>query len=315
MGQVATDSSSKPTGLAPSVDYPHSDSFKKTSSHGIQYQKDSFVCAKCHGADFSGGNAKVACSSCHASFPHPNGWSKLPTHGQGFTGSTETQKKQCLSCHAKDNGTQNIHIPQCVSCHKAYPHDYPKDEKFRSGKGKHKEYATSGDGKCVACHRNYKENMPNHSAGCQDCHAGKFEISWKSIPHDNGWPKPQVHGKTFASLADGDRKACMKCHSQMSTDPANTAQTPACVECHKAYPHDSAGDADDFKGGGGQHPILAKTYEGKCTLCHRNYKDNMPTSTDGCIDCHEGGVEAGWKAPATSFNHRARKRIPTSTKK
>lgn len=309
------------------VEFPHSERFKKTAFHGSQYLSDSFQCAKCHGPHFDGGNTRVSCKNCHSNFPHEAGWSKSVNHGKAFLALAEPEKKRCLACHVSEQNKDAVNedkIPKCVDCHKAYPHDTPVDEGFRQGEGSHKSLATSYDGKCLVCHRNASENMPNTPGGCTDCHGGKMEISWKSKAHDEGWAKPQVHGKAFASLPEAGRKDCMKCHATPAKDPANAKQTPACVDCHTAYPHDYPVN-EEFRSGEGSHATQAKSYPGKCTTCHRNYVDNMPIygADGGCISCHTGVVEAGWKAapPAAgqaSFNplrSTTKLRMPSSKKR
>ena len=58
-------------------------------------------CAKCHGADYSGGISAVSCKACHTKAPHPD----KPWHGTTATLTNHTAANfnnaaECFKCHA-----------------------------------------------------------------------------------------------------------------------------------------------------------------------------------------------------------------------
>ena len=152
--------------------FPHPREWAVPKNHAASYTKDSQSCLSCHGADGTGGKSKVSCYSCHANFPHPKGWAVPTQHGKAFVAMVD--KSECLGCHNLENA--NSVATNCTICHKAFPHKAG----FTMGGADHAELARSYAGKCLACHRDYKENMPKMGAdgGCLNCHDKKIEIHW-----------------------------------------------------------------------------------------------------------------------------------------
>src|SRR5262249_42702811 len=73
------------------------------SFHGRELERrnwDFSICASCHGADFSGGRAKVSCLQCHADGPT----ACTTCHGAGPTSNAhvvhrEVARLGCSECH------------------------------------------------------------------------------------------------------------------------------------------------------------------------------------------------------------------------
>lgn len=203
-------------------------------------------------------------------YPHDKDFYK--NHGLVYTAN----KEQCLGCHGQDGsgGTAKV---SCLQCHQAFPH-----VKNWVMPDQHPVQFVKNPQSCSICHGDdWKGGKSNVS--CLQCHQG--------FPHPLQWASPSQHGKAYEELKD--KSQCLKCHDQKK-DPALATQ---CVECHKSFPHD-----DNFKLGNKLHKILASSYDGKCLLCHRDYKENMPNSQDpdegiGCYSCHEGTIEAHWVKP------------------
>lgn len=100
--------------------------------HGVKvWQAGYSSCKSCHGADLAGGEAGVACLSCHAIFPHPqewiimnaenfhgkiiraNNWSMIgckTCHGEDFRGGRSNSS--CYDCHRGSHGPES-----CNTCH------------------------------------------------------------------------------------------------------------------------------------------------------------------------------------------------------
>ena len=175
--------------------YPHNNFLSANGDqHSAAYLKNPQSCSKCHGEDWQGGKAGVSCFKCHEGYPHAKKWANPEQHGKFFVGLTE--KQQCLSCH--DPKKPEAAATQCNHCHKAYPHE----KRFKNGGKPHKQMASSYEGKCLVCHRDYKENMPNlqkpeEGVGCMNCHSGEIEVIWKETPppEPKDPAKPDINGK------------------------------------------------------------------------------------------------------------------------
>lgn len=132
-------------------------------------------CTSCHGEDYSGGSANVACASCHEVYPHETGFGgdakethamymreeagwDLSTctscHGVSYDGNG-TASKSCLTCHTDDEGPE-----ACNTCHGGNesgmppPDLYGRTETSLVGVGAHAAHASLGEGTetCANCH-------------------------------------------------------------------------------------------------------------------------------------------------------------------
>ena len=67
-------------------------------------------CQECHGSDFSGGNSKKACSTCHGvSAPHPAVWR---TGARTHQTTDETNASVCAGCHTNGANSPIALTPQ-----------------------------------------------------------------------------------------------------------------------------------------------------------------------------------------------------------
>ncbi|MFQ6113891.1 MAG: cytochrome c3 family protein [bacterium] len=95
--------------------------------HGLfvrNNQWDWDACKSCHGENFDGGISKVACSSCHATIPHPSGWVNPGSenfHGKAIR-QANWQMSGCLGCHGQDYRGASTGV-SCITCHPATPED------------------------------------------------------------------------------------------------------------------------------------------------------------------------------------------------
>jgi hypothetical protein len=154
--------------------YPHSADWK--SIHGKKYKESGPVCAKCHGADFQGGQSKVSCDTCHKGYPHPDGWAYPVIHGSNFKSMDAQDRGKCLLCHAKDTKADPPTY-DCATCHKSFPH--PEGWLKQASPNHHKNAYLKGlpqeQGQCFACHmkaepgRTDPPGMPVFS--CTKCHS------------------------------------------------------------------------------------------------------------------------------------------------
>jgi len=125
---------------------------------------------------------------------------------------------------------------------------------------------------------------------CAQCHGIDFSggsikkscLNCHPYPHQERWAFPSNHGHAFTG---GQREACLKCHGEKSAFKGRHPQEfVSCGTCHTSIPHSqnfTEISSDEH------HLKLAQTYEGKCTLCHTDFKRNMPNlGDDGCYTCH-----------------------------
>lgn len=143
-------------------------------------------CVPCHGGSLQGGTSGVACSDCHASFPHPAGWiapGTAQSHG-AYLKTRSWNVAECASCHgsAFAGGTSGV---SCYTCHSSFPHsagwNTPPAGDFhgefiaaagwdmRSCRTCHGEDYTGGSSElsCRTCH-----NGPAGPENCTTCHGG-----------------------------------------------------------------------------------------------------------------------------------------------
>lgn len=139
----------------------------------------------------------------------------------------------------------------------------------------HSELFQTERAQCMSCH-GYDFQGGSAKVSCYSCH---------NYPHPPGFALAKNHGAKF--LEQKDKPTCFKCH--VTAAASEGRPEPQCAQCHAAFPH-----SEDFKGGMGNHPDLAKTYAGKCLVCHANMKKNMPNNPKGCLECHDGGIVIGW---------------------
>lgn len=267
---------------APSLDagaaFPHLAGWTDSTNHGAYVlQKGLAACEGCHGTDGSGVRYGL-CASCHADYPHAEGWSSGHKASLIERGTT----KDCAtSCHGQDlHG--GLSGRDCSSCHGQYPHgsawqtshsavaanaatDIP-GQQFDISPG----FGTV-EGCTDTCH-----NTSNSVGGtCNACHSS-------GIIHPDGWK--EEHGPQVA--ASGTAPCATSCHG---ADFGGGAIAPNCTSCH-AYPH-----GEDWKTAA-NHGAQAKAELTSCTDCHGEavgFDDNYgltvppsPTAAPSCYSCH-----------------------------
>ncbi len=216
------------------------------------FSSESEACLKCHGKpdiapkklddgktlsmhvrgkDFlASRHVKQDCSDCHSGMDEPE-HGKKPTPLASVRALREATQETCRDCHKKrfKQFEDSLHAallkqgdtkaPLCASCHDAhYQHDVKvvqPIEKTSCGDCHEKIFkAYAGDVHGLARKAKGKE-----APICADCH--------------------QSHEIQSASLGDGPRDACLKCHKGTATDHAkwlpNTGlhfEAISCVVCH-----------------------------------------------------------------------------------
>jgi hypothetical protein len=128
-------------------------------------------CTGCHGYDLDGGEAQIACHSCHTLYPHDAGWmvmSAAPFHGTYIAGqnwsmkscqkchgvnySGGSSKKSCLACHSDEGGPE-----ACNTCHGSRKNAAPPEDlsghisQTALGVGAHQRHMDANIA-CSKCH-------------------------------------------------------------------------------------------------------------------------------------------------------------------
>jgi predicted CxxxxCH...CXXCH cytochrome family protein len=207
------------------------------------------ACTKCHGADFGGGNAKVACTSCHKD---PGGPTACTTcHGQPpasgahlahVAGATLGKPLGCAECHKVPSSWTDVgHIVNADGQVQAAP------------------VITFGATAQLSVPGTARSGPPSFDAAtgsCQNvyCHGGDvFGDSHAAAPRPN-WRHPT-----------GTEADCGGCHGRPpSTHAANATD---CNQCHQQTV-DASGKLDRAKHFNGT--VDLGDGSGTCTACHGN---------------------------------------------
>jgi len=198
--------------------YPHSDKFRTTKAHGLEYFSNPEVCKGCHGKELDGGSAEVACNSCHGIFPHTTEFKTTTTHGTEYF----KNKLSCTQCHGVDykGGDSNI------SCKKCHP--YPHEAKWTLPTNHGATYLETSDTTktCAKCHgeeNSLKERHPEEFISCGTCHP--------KIPHDEDFKYPSDATGEHATMARTYKGQCTLCHSDYKRLMPEMGED-GCYSCH-----------------------------------------------------------------------------------
>ncbi len=243
-------------------------------------------CKTCHGDNFKGGTSGVACSSCHALFPHPDGFLNISSpnfhgeflkdngvdwhiekcqqcHGADYSGGVS--KFSCNTCHTGHNGPQ-----ACNTCHGsskniAPPKDLDGNTTVSApGVGLHQLHVADNEVtntyRCSVCHVSISGfSDPNH---LDSQTVGEADFDFNTLATDNGRLSPTFDRAT-TTCSD------VYCHGNFSFQagdsvitgnhqPVNwtdaTANPDDCTFCHGLPP----------KG----HINLGFNTPGSCSQCH-----------------------------------------------
>ena len=199
-------------------------------------------------------------------YPHNDRFRLTREHGLEFY----KPDNQCKICHGEDLGGGRVNV-SCARCHEGFPHT----EQFK--KKTHGEAYLGNRKLCTTCHGSDYQGG-NLKIACTGCH---------SYPHTLKWAMPVHHGKAYVETLNlkEEENACLKCHGESSEFKEKHPQHfVSCATCHTSIPH-----TEDFVYGG--HDIEARTYAGKCTICHTDLKRLLPNLTAGCLECHDDNGE------------------------
>ncbi|MDQ7053386.1 MAG: hypothetical protein Q9P14_11000 [candidate division KSB1 bacterium] len=143
--------------------YPHATDWKGPgeNSHGEYLKASDYelsTCKPCHGENLDEVMAGNSCVTCHAIYPHGEGWAGTGenSHGQ-YLQENGYPLQSCQTCHG-ENFDEVMRGTSCRTCHEVYPHvpgwTTPSDQNF---------------------HGQYLRNLGYTLASCQSCHGQNFD--------------------------------------------------------------------------------------------------------------------------------------------
>ncbi|NJD91243.1 MAG: hypothetical protein FIA91_06985, partial [Geobacter sp.] len=234
------------------------------TSHGASYLNDASTCVACHGANLTGGNSGVSCSSttfngqsCHASLPHPKPWPAhnlatnqlnacSPCHGVGLAGGAVAPA--CSKCHVSlAPGTAPV-LGACVSCHSAPPNGAI----FPNISGAHQAHLVLSLVNCSVCHTGGGSGTALHGT-----------VLTVAFP-------ASYNAKTGAAVRNPDGScANVSCHGGIATKSWRGGRINPLVECDSCHTAGSAaGVPQNNSYYSGEHQKHLQSVGLKCVDCH-----------------------------------------------
>jgi hypothetical protein len=268
------------------TNYPHSAGWTapmNSQSHGSYLAKTSYAtasCTPCHGEDLQNSTGKTPCNTCHALYPHANGWMQTGNaqfHGAWAKGAN-WDLTACKTCHGAEfqggEGKQS-----CYACHASFPHKSgwlnPQNSQYHGAYLAERSFKMD---ECKACHGATLQGGDGKES-CYTCHA--------SYPHEAGFKYEKsaanFHGVQLKARSY-DLSDCSACHG---ADFKGGTAKASCFKCHANYPHDtdwtdpSATTSHVAWMRGNGHDLTP------CKSCHgADYLGG--TSGRSCAACHTG---------------------------
>lgn len=152
---------------------------------------------------------------------------------------------------------------------------FPHTPEFKTTR-LHGEVFFQDRGLCANCH---EVSGTSARVSCHNCHPYPHKVKW-TLPENHGQSYVKELSRKEEDLKDGEISVkCLQCHAENGSLATKFPENfVSCGSCHTPMPHTS-----DFMNG--DHGDLARTYKGKCTVCHTDQKRLMP-DPQGCYACH-----------------------------
>jgi predicted CxxxxCH...CXXCH cytochrome family protein len=279
--------------------------------HGAVLKKAQYnlaECATCHSAQFTGGTSGVACSKCHAYYPHQAGFGSASGHPV-FLYNANYPLSQCKTCHGSTyTGDGNADL----SC-------------MKSGCHVDANNAAKSPESCSTCHGNFKaaasdivgaappktvlgvndpaargvgahqKHLATGTLGkelkCQECHTVPSQLT--STGHLGTLPAEVVFNDALARLASGNRSLV-----------PNPSYDPATLKCSNSFCHGNwkvrkATSSSQFiytdsvMVGVNASPVwTGGSVAAACGTCHGlPPKGHLTLAISSCGTCHVGVVD------------------------
>ena len=278
--------------------YPHSSAWMDTNSddyHGafvLENNGDLDACSRCHGMDFMGGNTKVSCFTCHATYPHLSTWAdaESPQYHGNYLKTQNWSMASCIKCHGPDfKGGESGN--SCYTCHTTFPHTENWTSGETDGHGAYLIANSDSINACTECHGD--DFMGGTSeVSCYTCHQ-----SYPHLPNWNNASSGQFHG-VFVKNADWNMESCQTCHGDDFTGGTSNV---SCFTCHESFPHTQ--DNWYAKEGHGAWVIEKGWDTQSCAECHGS-DFTGGTSETSCYTCHATFPhKSDWMNMSSSGSH------------
>lgn len=265
-------------------------------------QYDKSTCRQCHGSRFDGGLVQVSCFTCHASYPHPEGWA-----GRGEQGHPAYLRAQtydlapCQTCHGADYSLSKVDIscltchvnaggPEaCNTCHGAFA-EAGSDLRHAAPPAGLIGETDQGD-PAVGAHQMHLGYYVDAAATCAECHIVPSTL--RAAGHIDGDGEAEVlfRGTLAALVTEGGAR---------QPQPAYARQTLACANtyCHGNWALMKSASAYDFIyaaekiEGNNATPIWTEPETGDCGSCHDlPPRGHNPFGIQACSNCHSGVID------------------------
>ena len=298
-----------PTGVQNEVSV-HGEGWLDPSSpnfHGTLLAKQGYNtgdCRPCHGNQYDGGTAGVACYTCHASYPHPaSGWvsgssshyvylksnnydlpSCQPCHGQDY--GLVKVNNSCLTCHPQQGGPE-----ACNTCHGNSGRDAADLRNAAPPEGLDGE--TGSTTPAVGAHQThlaYFKHLPARDI-CQECHVVPANFTDASHIDDNSRAELSFNGPLGNLKTEGGTRVPQVVYDLNSHTCSNSY-------CHGNWGlrKSQAGDngfafAAEVMTGNPAVPNWSDPSSTSCGSCHGlPPTGHNPFPITACMNCHSGVV-------------------------
>ena len=267
-----------------------------------------FACQICHGNDFSGGGAGIACEDCHdVPAPHPSApW--LSGAGVTHTNTDPSNTPVCAQCHffGSPNNPANLPPtpapagtpPGCFNstlCHGQLTHAVP----FIAATHTAITSATF-TANCGICHAVTGTSPVSSAPLCTTCHAAASPLtalnctSCHASPPSGGAPAgaaypnvPGAHATHIALNSVGSPISCDTCHNGLGTNTLNHYNRA------NARP---GSDAQRVPPGDAAFPATYDAQSGSSSF------DNGAALSCSNVSCHGGQATPDWQTGALVVN-------------
>ncbi len=133
-------------------------------------------CQDCHGSDYAGGSVNISCFTCHAAFPHLEGFANISSpnfHKNYFRENNNWDISTCRQCHGSDYSGEGNSAKNCRMCHfqpegpETCNNCHGSPTNFAPPEALHGDNLTTEIG--VGAHQNHLTNTTWTTAYAQDC--------------------------------------------------------------------------------------------------------------------------------------------------
>jgi predicted CxxxxCH...CXXCH cytochrome family protein len=264
---------------------------------------DTAECRQCHGNQFDGGVVEKSCFTCHAEFPHPQGWVGLgenshstyiqnnsydfqsckSCHGQDY--SQVKIDNSCLTCHTNPDGPES-----CNTCHGTFAGDVTDLRNVAPPAGLNNE--TDPALPAVGAHQAHLGYFASAEMICQECHTVPENMAAAGHIDADGEADVVFQGVLAVTVTEGGARQPAPAYSHATNNCAN-------AYCHgnwgllKSASTRSFIYADSIITGNSATPVWTDPNTAACGTCHDlPPKGHNPFALDACTNCHGSVVDA-----------------------